>query len=32
MGGDYLFAVLAVGLVIVYFYNKFRNNKKHKRK
>ena len=32
MGGDYLFAVLAVGLVVVYFYNKYRNKKNHKRK
>lgn len=31
MGGDYLFAVLAIGLVIMYFYNKFRN-KRNRRK
>jgi len=27
MGGDYLFIGLAIGLVIVYFYNKFRNRR-----
>ena len=26
MGGDYLFIVLAIGLVIIYFYNKYKNN------
>jgi hypothetical protein len=28
MGGDYLFAVLAIGLVNVYFYNKSRGNRR----
>ena len=27
MGGDYLFIVLAIGLVNDYFYNKYKNNK-----
>jgi hypothetical protein len=27
MGGDYLFIGLAIGLVIVYFYNKNRNKR-----
>lgn len=31
MGGDYLFAVLALAVAVVYFFNKFRNNKKFKR-
>lgn len=31
MGGDYLFAILALGVAVVYFFNKFRNNKKFKR-
>jgi len=31
MGGDYLFAILAAGVAIVYFYNKYRSNKKYKR-
>jgi hypothetical protein len=31
MGGDYLFAVLAVGIVIMYFYNKVKN-KRNRRK
>ncbi|WP_214983095.1 hypothetical protein [Tenacibaculum dicentrarchi] len=31
MGGDYLFAILAAGVAIVYFYNKYRANKKFKR-
>ncbi len=31
MGGDYLFAILAAGVAIVYFYNKHRSNKKFKR-
>ena len=33
MGGDFLFIGLAIGLVIVYFYNKYKNNKyRNKRK
>ncbi|RKF05186.1 hypothetical protein C8N26_0587 [Tenacibaculum lutimaris] len=32
MGGDYLFAILAAGVAVVYFFNKFRANKKFKRK
>ncbi|SED99268.1 hypothetical protein SAMN04487765_1036 [Tenacibaculum sp. MAR_2010_89] len=31
MGGDYLFAVLAFLVAIVYFFNKYRSNKKFKR-
>jgi hypothetical protein len=31
MGEDYLFAVLALGIVIMYFYNKL-NNKRNRRK
>lgn len=26
MGGDFLFTGLAIALVIVYFYNKYKNN------
>ena len=33
MGGDFLFTGLAIGLVIVYCYNKLKNNKyRNKRK
>jgi hypothetical protein len=31
MGGDYLFAVLALGVAVVYFFNKYRSNKKFRR-
>jgi hypothetical protein len=31
MGGDYLFALLALGVAVVYFFNKYRNNKKFRR-
>ena len=32
MGGDFLFTGLAIALVIVYFYNKFKNNKHRKKR
>ncbi len=32
MGGDYLFAVLAALVAVVYFFNKYRANKKFRRK
>jgi len=28
MGGDYLFLGLAIGLIVVYFYNKYRNKRR----
>ncbi len=31
MGGDFLFLALALGVAVVYFFNKYRNNKKFKR-
>ena len=31
MGGDYLFLVLGFGVAIVYFFNKYRSNKKYRR-
>ncbi len=32
MGGDYLFAILALLVAVIYFFNKFRNDKKFRRK
>lgn len=31
MGGDFLFLGLAIAVAIVYFYNKYRSNKKFRR-
>ena len=31
MGGDYLFMGLAIGLAIMYFYNKFKGNRNRRK-